>query len=322
MSPAAAVLTFVALACALPSALVHAGYPDKSVRMVVPYPPGGASDVLARIIGRKLGEQLGQQFIVDNRSGAGTVIGTQIVAGAIADGYTLLLTATPMGVNPALYAKLPYDTLRDFRGVAFAAFAPLVMVAHPSVAIKTPQELVAAAKSRPDAFSVATPGPGSMGHLTLELLNRQAGIALRHIPYKGAGQAMADVMAGQVNFLFDNVGPARANILAGRTRAIAVTTLKRNPALPDVPTFDEAGLNGFEATSWFAVFAPAKTPKEILGKLNAAVNAAVASPDLREVFARDSYEANAMHPEELDRFLRLQIDKWGRVVREAGIKLE
>lgn len=322
MSPVAAALSLMALACALPSARVQAGYPDKSVRMVIPYPPGGASDVLARIIGRRLGEQLGQQFVVDNRPGAGTMIGTQIVAGAIADGYTLLLTSTPMGVNPGLYAKLPYDTLRDFQGIAFAAFAPVVMVAHPAVPVKTPQELIAAAKSRADAFSVATPGPGSMGHLTLELLNRRAGIALRHIPYKGAGQAITDLMAGQINFLFDNVGPARAHILAGRTRAIGVASLQRNPALPEVPTFDEAGLKGFEATSWFGMFAPARTPKEIIGKLNAAVNAAVAGPDIKNIYARDSYEASAMRPQELDLFLRAQIDKWGKVVREAGIKVE
>ena len=322
MDKIAASIVSIALICALPSALAQGNYPDKSVRMVVPYPPGGASDVLARIVGRRLGEQFGQQFIVDNRGGAGTVIGTQIVAGANADGYTLLITSTPMGTNPSLYAKLPYDTVRDFRGIAFVAFAPVVMVAHPAVPVRTPQELIAAARSRSDAFSVATPGPGSLGHLCLELLNRQAGISLRHIPYKGAGQAVADVIAGQVNFLFDNVGPARAYIQAGRTRAIAVVSLKRNAALPDVPTFDEAGLKGFEAMSWYGLFAPAKTPKAVLGKLHAAVNAVIASPEVKEAFARDTYEARPMPPEELDDFVRAQIDKWGKVVREAGIKLE
>jgi tripartite-type tricarboxylate transporter receptor subunit TctC len=290
--------------------------------MVVPYAPGGATDVLARQIGRRLGERFGQQVIIDNRAGGGTVIGSQIVAGANPDGYTLLMAATPTGVNPALYAKLPYDTQRDFRAVAFAAFAPLVMVAHPSVPARTPQELIAAAKAKPDQFTLATPGAGSMGHLALELLNRQAGIQLRHVPYKGAGQAVADVVAGQVNFLFDNIGPAKAFIQSGRTRAIGVPSLKRSPALPDVPTFDESGVKGFEAASWFGLFAPAKTPRAIIELLNAETRKVVAGADLADLYARDGYDAAAMSPDELDRFLGVQIAKWTKVVREAGIKLE
>lgn len=297
-------------------------YPARPIRLVVPYAPGGATDVLARVIGRRLGDTLGQQVIIDNRPGAGTVIGAEIVARANADGHTLLMAATPMGINPALLPKLPYDTLKDFRGVAFAAFAPVVMVAHPSVPAKTVQELLTTARTRPGGYTVATPGAGSMGHLTLELLNRQGGIELRHIPYKGAGQAVSDVMAGQVNFLFDNVGPAKAQIAAGRTRAIAVATLKRSAALPEVPTFDEAGLKGFEATSWFAFFAPAKTPNDVVRKLHGEVERIVASAELKELYLRDGYDASPMTPEELDRFLRAQIDKWGRLIREARIRVE
>jgi tripartite-type tricarboxylate transporter receptor subunit TctC len=292
------------------------------VRFVVPYAPGGATDVLARILGRRLAGELGQQFIIDNRPGGGTVIGTEIVVRANPDGYTLLMAATPLGVNPYLMVKLPYDTLKDLEPVAFVAFASLVMVAHPGVAARSPKELIAQARANPNGFTVATPGPGSMGHLTLELLARQAGIQLRHIPYKGAGQAVGDVIAGQVNFLFDNVGPARAQIAGGRTRAIAVTSLKRSAVLPDVPTFDEAGLKGFEATSWFALFAPARTPAGIVRKLNAVVNETIASPDLKEFYARDGYDASPMTPEALDKFLRAQLAKWGKLVREAGIKLE
>jgi tripartite-type tricarboxylate transporter receptor subunit TctC len=318
------IVAIVALlaAASVPSTSSGQAYPTKSVRCVVPYVPGGATDVLARVIGRRLSGELGQQFVIDNRPGAGTVIGTEIVTRANPDGYTLLMTSTPLGVNPHLIAKLPYDTLKDLSSVAFIAFAPVVMVANPGVPARSPQELIAAAKGNPNGFTVATPGPGSMGHLTLELLARQTGIKLRHIPYKGAGQAIADVIAGQVNFMFDNVGPARAQIAAGRTRAIAVASLKRSAVLPDVPTFDEAGLKGFEATSWFGLFAPAKTPAGIVGKLNAVVNAAIASPELKELYARDGYDASPMTPAELDRFLRAQLDKWGRVVREAGIKLE
>jgi len=297
-------------------------YPEKPVRLVVPYAPGGATDVLARMVGRKLTERFGQQVIVDNRPGAGTVIGTQIVAAGNPDGHTLLMAATPLGINPSLLEKLPYDTLRDLRACAFVAFAPVVMVAHPSIPAKSPQELIAAAKAKPGVYTVASPGAGSMGHLTLELLTRQAGIELRHIPYKGAGQAVADVISGQVSFLFDNVGPAKAQIAAGRTRAIAVATLKRSPALPDVPTFDEAGLKGFEANSWFALFSPARTPAEIVRRINTEVNTAVASAELKELYVRDGYDARAMSPEELDRFLRSEIAKWGKVISAAGIKLQ
>ena len=318
------VLWMAALAmvpCA-PIAQAASAFPDRPVRLVVPYPPGGASDVLARILGRRLGETIGQRVIIDNRPGSGTVIGTQIVAAANPDGHTLLITSTPMGTNPALYARLPYDTVRDFSPVAFVGYAPVVMVAHPSVPVRTPQELIAAASAKPRAYSVATPGPGSLGHLILELLNRQAGISLQHIPYKGAGQAAIDVIAGHVGFLFDNVGPARVHIQAGRTRAIGVTSLTRIAALPDVPTFHESGVKALDAKSWYALFAPARTSGKIVDLLNAQVNAAVASPEFKELFARDSYEAEPMTPEQVGRFVRLQIDKWTPVIRDAGIKVE
>lgn len=317
-------LSIFGLATALPAFAQRAApqYPERAIRLVVPYPPGGAADILARVIGRRLGEKLGRQIVIDNRPGAGSVIGTQIVAQAMPDGYTIALVSTPMGINPALYAKLPYDTLRDFAPIAFAAYAGIVMIAHPSVAVRAPAELIAAAKAKPDTFTVATPGPGSMGHLTLELLNRQAGIRLRHIPYKGAAPGLADVIGGQVNFMFDNISPAKPNILAGRTRAIAVASLKRTPALPDVITFHESGLNGFEAASWFGVYAPAGTPRAIVDRLNGEINTIVAGAELKDLFARDAYEASLMTPAELDRFLQSQITKWNKVVREAGITLQ
>jgi len=311
-----------AVAMLLDAGGTAAAFPEKPVRLVVPYAPGGATDVLARMMARKLTDSFKQQIIVDNRPGGGTVIGTQIVATGNPDGHTLLMAATPLGINPALLEKLPYDTLRDLRACAFVAFAPVVMVAHPSIPAKTPQELIAAAKAKPGAFTVATPGAGSMGHLTLELLSHHAGIELRHIPYKGAGQAVADVISGQVSFLFDNVGPAKAQIAAGRTRAIAVATLKRSQALPDVPTFDEAGLKGFEANSWFALFSPARTPTDVVRRINVEANAAVASAELKDLYVRDGYEARAMTPEELDRFLRSEIAKWSKLIAAAGIKLQ
>lgn len=313
------ILAGLALGVATSSADAQS-WPTRPIRLVVPYAPGGATDVLARAVGRKLGEVLGQQVIVDNRAGGGTVIGTEAVFRAEPDGHTVLLAATPIGINPALMAKLPYDTLRDFRGAAFVAFAPLVMVAHPSVPAKSVSELLALARGKPGELTAATPGPGSMGHLTLELLNRQAGIELRHIPYKGAGPALADVIGGQVNFLFDNVGPARAQIAAGRTRAIAVTALTRSGAMPDVPTFHEMGVTGFEATSWFAMFVPAKAPADVVRRLNAEVERLVASAELRELYARDGYEASPMTPQQLDAFLRAQIDKWSKLISAAGIQ--
>ncbi|MBM3352325.1 MAG: tripartite tricarboxylate transporter substrate binding protein [Betaproteobacteria bacterium] len=301
------------------SAASAQSWPARPVRMVVPYPPGGAADTLGRAVGRKLAEALGQAVIVENRAGAGSVIGTEAVSRADPDGHTVLLTSTPMGTNPALVAKLPYDTLRDFRGVAFVAFAPVVMVAHPSVPAASVTELLALARSRAGGLTVATPGPGSMGHLTLEMLNRQAGIELRHIPYKGAAPALTDLIGGQVNLMFDNVGPARAQIAAGRTRAIGVTALRRSSALPEVPTFHEMGVRGLEAASWFGMFVPAKAPAEVIQRLNLEVNRAVASAELRELYARDGYEASPMTPQGLDDFLRAQIDKWGKLIREAGI---
>jgi tripartite-type tricarboxylate transporter receptor subunit TctC len=247
------------------------------------------------------------------------VIGTEAVARADPDGHTVLLTSTPMGTNPALVAKLPYDTLSDFRGVAFVAFSPVVMVAHPSVPATSVKEMLALARSKPGGLTVATPGPGSMGHLTLEMLNRQAGIELRHIPYKGAAPALTDLLGGQVNLMFDNVGPARTQIAAGRTRAIGVTALTRSGALPEVPTFHEMGVTGFEAASWFGMFVPAKAPAEVIQRLNAEVNRAVARAELRELYARDGYEASPMTPQGLDAFLRSLIDKWSKLIREAGI---
>jgi tripartite-type tricarboxylate transporter receptor subunit TctC len=312
----ASALALAGLACA------QGSYPDKSVRLIVPYAPGGPTDLLARVLGRKLGDRLGQQFVIDNRPGAGTVIGSQIVASANPDGYTLLMAATPMGVNPALLGKLPYDTLRDFQAVAFVAFSPVILVAHPSVAAKTPQELIAAAKAKPNGFSVGTPGNGSMGHLTLALLNRQAGLDMLHVPYKGASQALSDLMGGHVQLMFDNVGTAKPNVLGGRTRAIAVAAASRSAALPNVPTFDEAGLKGFEASSWFALFAPAKTPPAVIAKLNSEVAAALATPELKELFARDGYEAGPASSAELTAFLRVQIDKWGKLIEQAKIKAD
>jgi tripartite-type tricarboxylate transporter receptor subunit TctC len=318
-SIALSALATLSAAIAVP-ALAQKQYPERAIRVVIPYPPGGASDILGRIIGRRLGEKFGKQIVIDNRPGGGAIIGTHIVAQATPDGHTLALVSTPMGINPALYAKLPYDTLRDFAPIAFAAYAGIVMIAHPSVAVRTPAELIAAAKAKPDTFTVATPGPGSMGHLTLELLNRQAGMQLRHIPYKGAAPGLADLIGGQVNFMFDNISPAKPNILSGRTRAIAVASIKRTPALPDVTTFHESGLNNFEAASWFGYYAPAGTPRAIIDKLNTEINAIVASGELKDLYARDAYDASPMTPAEFDRFLRVQIDKWVRVVREAGIK--
>lgn len=319
-------LLHLSVACVASAALVFAhpsaaqAWPDKPVRVIVPYAAGGPTDVLARSLGRKLGERLGVQFVIDNRPGGGTVIGTQAVVGASADGYTLLMGATPLGINPGLLAKVPYDATRDLEPIAFVAGAPVILVAHPGVAARSLAEVITAARGKPGVFNVASPGNGSMGHLSLALMNRAASIELQHVPYKGAGQALTDLLGGQVQLMFDNVGTARPNLVAGKTRAIAVASLRRTPALPDVPTFDEAGLKGFETGSWFALFAPARTPPEIIARLNTATGEAIRSPEMRELYERDGYEAEIMSPGELGAYLRRQIDKWSRVVREAGIK--
>lgn len=259
-------------ASAMGQVLAQGTYPDKPIRFVVPYPPGGGTDVIARIVQGRLSAVLGQQINIDNRGGAGGSLGTDLVAKAAPDGYTVLFTLNSHTVNPAIYAKLPFDTQKDFEPVGLVASLPQLLAVNPQVPYHSVAELVAAAKAKPGELSYASVGVGSPGHLAGELLNLRAGVKTTHVPYRGGGPAVTDVMAGQVPLLWVSIPAAAQFVKTGKLRAMAVSTVKRSAAFPDVPTMQEAGIADFEVDSWYAMFVPVKTPKPIIDKLNAALN--------------------------------------------------
>lgn len=296
------------------------GYPAKSVRVIVPFPPAGGTDLFARTVAQKLSNALGQQFIVDNRSGAGGAIGSEAVARAVPDGYTLLITSSSThSINPHLTRKPLYDPRRDFSPVIVIAAAPNVLVVHPSLPIKTVKELIAFAKLRPGQINYASNGSGTLSHLTGELFKLQAGVNLVHIPYKGGPPAVTDLMAGQVSALFAAFPTVFGQVRAGRLRAVAVSGAKRASAAPDLPTVAET-LPGFESSQWWAMFAPAATPASIVNRLNAETGKFLGDADMRERFALDGAEPVGGTPSEFVEFLRTDYEKWGKVVKETGIR--
>jgi tripartite-type tricarboxylate transporter receptor subunit TctC len=298
-------------------------YPSKPVRVIVAFAPGGGADIVARMISQRLGERLGQPFVVDNRGGAGGIIGTDMAAKAAADGYTLLFGQSgPNTMNPSLYAKLPYDAVKDFAPITQATVYPYVIAVHPSVPAKTLADLIALAKAKPRGVSYGSAGLGSSAHLAVELLVRQAGIELNHIPYKGAGPALADTVAGQVNMVFGDAASATQQAKAGKVRALAVTGARRSPLIPDVPTASESGLPGYEATAWHGFLAPAGTPPDVIAKLHGEIVAILKTPELRERLERDGIETVGNTPDQFAAYIRSEIEKWGTVVRQTGIKLE
>ena len=312
------------LLIAMAPALAYSqAYPSKPVRVVVAFAPGGGADIGGRLISQHLGERLGQSFVVENRGGAGGIVGTDAVAKAPPDGYTLLFGQQgPNAINPSLYAKLPYDAIKDFATITQATIYPYVIALHPSVPAANFKELLALAKARPGELSFATAGLGSSAQLAAELLMRQAGIKLNHIPYKGAGPALMDTVAGQVAMVFGDAASTANQARSGKVRAAAVTGARRLPLLADVPTVAEAGLPGYEAAAWHGWFAPAGTPAAIVDRLQAEIAAILKLPEVRERLTRDGIEAVGSTPEQFAAYLRADIEKWGKVVREAGIKLE
>jgi tripartite-type tricarboxylate transporter receptor subunit TctC len=298
-------------------------FPTKAIRFVVPFPAGGPLDISARAIGQKLTDAWGQPVIIDNRPGAGGNIGAELVAKGIPDGYTILMGAVSThAINPWLYSKMPYDPIRDFVPVSLVTQVPNVLVVHPSVPAKTVKELVALAKARPGQLNYASGSTGSAGHLAGELFNVMAGVQTVHIPYKGAPAAVIDLMAGQVSFMFDNLASALPNIKAGRVRALAVTTLTRSPLLPALPTMSEAGLKGFDVSTWFGVFAPGDTPKAIIDRLNAGIVAALKAPDLRERLAAMGAEPKPDTPEQFAAFVKAELAKYEKVVKASGARVD
>jgi tripartite-type tricarboxylate transporter receptor subunit TctC len=299
-----------------------AAYPEKPIKVVVPYPPGGGTDVIARIVQDRLRQELGQPLVIENRGGAAGSIGTELVAKADPDGYTVLFTLNSHTINPAIYSKLPFDTAKDFEPVATVASLPQILVAHPDFPAKTVKELIELAKAKPDAISYASVGNGSPGHLAGELFKLRTGTRMTHIPYRGGGPAVIDVMGGQVPLLWVSI-PAAANyVKQGKLRALAVSTLKRSKAFPDVPTVVEAGVPDFEVDSWYAVFVPRSTPKEVIERWNAAINVAVREPDIQEKLLQQGSEGVGGTPDQLGKQVATELVKWKKLATDASIKVD
>ena len=298
-------------------------YPRKAVRVIAPFAPGGATDLLARLVSQKLSERWGQSVIVDNRTGAGGHIGAELAARSPPDGYTLLVAGAPHAIGVSLYRKLNYDLAKDLAPISNLATYPSAIVVHPSLPVKSVKDLVGLAKSRPGQLNFGSAGSGSPNHLALELFKTMAQVSMTHVPYKGgSGQMIGDLLAGQVQLASMGLPPAMPHIKAGKLRVIAVTGAKRSPLLPDAPTVAEGGLPGFEVTSWYAMFGPAGMPREVIGKLNADIAALLAAPDVRERLASSGAEPAPTSPEDLARLVREEIAKWARVVAESGARVD
>jgi tripartite-type tricarboxylate transporter receptor subunit TctC len=298
-------------------------YPSRPVKILVPFPPGGAIDAVARGIGQRFQEITGQSFVLDNRPGAGGNLAPEIAAGAPADGYTLLVTATSgYGVATALYEKLAYDLLRDFAPITLIAGNPHILVVHPSVPATTVPELIALAKAKPGQLTVASQGVGTVSHLEGEMFRSMAGVDWLHVPYKGSTPALADLLGGQVQVFFDSIVASRPHIQAGRSRALAVTPAQRTKVWPEMPTIAESGLPGYGAITWFGMFAPAATPKDIVAQLNRTVTGILKEPAVMERLIATGLEPTSSTPEELVENVRAEIAKWAPLVKASGAKPE
>lgn len=314
------------LSAALVACACDAGaqpFPNRAVRFVVPYPPGGATDILTRAIGARLAAVWGQQFVTDNRPGGGQKIGTALVAKSPADGYTMLLVSVTHSINPALDPKLPYDSIKDFTAVTLAASSPNVVVVHPSVPVATVRALIALARANPMRLNLATSGNGSGGHLAAEYFQMLAGIRMTTIPYKGGGPAYVDLMAGQVDLMFTSPNPTLQYVRAGRLRAIATTGAKRSGAAPELPTIAEAaGFPGYEASLWYGIMLPAGAPRDIVQQLNGEIVKFVQARETREQFNAQAVDMIGSTPEEFSAHLEREMGKWGKVIRAGNIRAD
>ena len=314
-----------ALVCLLGLAVVldaaAQAYPARPIRIIAQFTPGTSTDIMARLVAQKMTEHWGQQVIVDNRPGAGAIVGTALAKNAAPDGYTLVMAvSSAFGINPGLYSKLPYDALEDFAPISNLGLTPQTLVSGPSSAFKSTRELVAAAKAKPGGINFASLGTGSTSHLTMEMFASTAGIKLNHVPYKGSGEAQAQVIAGQIPVMFDAIPATRPHILSGKLRGLGIATLERSPYLPDVPTIAEAGYPGFEAVGWIGIAAPAATPPAILDKLNAEMVRILNEPDVKERLAKLAFTPVPGTRAEFAAFIRSEIEKWGKAVRDSGAK--
>ncbi|MBX3666634.1 MAG: tripartite tricarboxylate transporter substrate binding protein [Burkholderiales bacterium] len=298
------------------------GYPTRAVRLVVPSSPGGGTDISARIIAPQLSQFLGQQVVIENRAGAGTMIGGEVVARAAPDGYTLLMGISTLAINPSMYKKVPYDALKDFAPVSLAVTLSNVLVVHPSLPARNVKEFVALVKPRPGQINFASAGVGTSPHLSMELFLVMTGLKMLHVPYKGSGPGVTDLIAGHVPAMMPNMLSAQPHIKSGRLRALGVTGAKRAPGAEDIPTIAEAGVPGYEAVQWYGVLAPAGTPRDIVTKLHAGTARALQNPDVRQRLLGDGAEPVGGTPEEFAAYLRSETAKWAKVIQAAGIKPE
>ena len=295
-------------------------YPTRSIRLVVHSSPGGSSDILGRMIAQKLTESLGQQVVVENRAGASGIIGVEVAVKSSPDGYTLLISQTSLAINPSMFAKIPYNALRDLAPITQIVDGPNVMTVHPSVPAKNVKQLIALAKSRPDGLIIGSPGQGTSPHLSAELFNTMAGVKIEQVQYKGAGMAIVGLLAGEVSVMFPTTPTVIGYLRAGRLRALGVTTAKRTQALPDVPSIAEAGLPGYESTQWFGILAPAGTPRPIIDRLNQEIVRIMQAPAMKQRLNNDGMEVVAGTPEAFAVHIKAETEKWAKVIRSMGIK--
>ena len=305
------------------TAAMAQGYPTKPIKLIVPFPPAGSTDLSARAVAGKLQERLGQPVVIENKPGAGGNIGGEQAAKAAPDGYTLFVgTVGTNAINASLYSKMPYDHQKDFVPVILLSKTPNVLVVHPSLPVNSVADVIKLAKSKPGELTFASSGVGTSIHMSGELFKSMAGLQMTHVPYKGSGPMLIDIISGQVNMSFDNLSAAIQHIKAGKLKALATTGTTRSPTLPDLPTVQEAGLAGYDSTSWNAIFAPANTPREVVEKLNRELNAILTSPETRKFFADQGAESGGGTPEQLTAFVRAETVKWSKVVKDSGAKAD
>jgi len=314
------VLALACAAAATPIAAQAQGYPNRPVRFIVPFAPGGTTDIVARFIGQKLGEEIGQQLVIDNRGGAGGVIGTDLLAKANPDGYTLMLNHVGVTYNVTMYTKLPYDTVKDLLPLTLVGVTPNILVVNPSFAAKSVKDLVDLGRSKSGQIPYGSGGVGSSAHLSVEMFMQMSGARFLHVPYKGAGPALTDTIAGQVQFMIATMPAAAGHVRSGKLRPLGVSGAKRSPAFPDVPTIAESGVPGYEYTTWYGLLAPAGTPKPIVDRLVQATHKSLGTADLREKLQQNGMEPATNTPEQFAKLIREDIVRWGKIIRSAGIK--
>jgi tripartite-type tricarboxylate transporter receptor subunit TctC len=297
-------------------------FPTRPVRLVVPYPPGGANDTVARLIAPRMADQLGHNVVIDNRGGGNTIIGSELVAKAVPDGHTVLIIAAGHTINPSLYPKLPYDTARDFAAVSLVGDGAYVLVAHPSLGVSSTSELIAAARAKPGQIAYASSSIGNLTHLAAEVFNALAGVKMLHVPYKGGGPAMVDLLGGRVGVFFSTVAVARPHLQSGKIKGLGVTTAKRTPALPSIPTIAESGLPGYEVSGWYGLVAPAATPRSAIARLHAAVQSAVRQPDVKDKLLGSGVDVVEMSSADFGRRIVAELVKWEKLVKPLGITPE